>query len=77
MQKIVKLKISGMHCPSCEKLVGMKLEKLPEVTSFKVSAEKGQAEIETDSSLQSDQIVSKIKEAGYDAEIIEEENKDE
>lgn len=77
MQKIVKVKIEGMHCVSCEKIISMELEELPGITSVKVSSSEGQAIVKADSSLKTETILSTIKKAGYGAELTEEKNETE
>ncbi|MEK7482386.1 MAG: heavy metal translocating P-type ATPase [Patescibacteria group bacterium] len=74
MKKII-LKISGMHCESCEKIIAMELQELPGVSNIKINSAAGSGELEMDSSLVSDQaILQAIEKAGYRGEIVGKEN---
>jgi len=65
------LKITGMHCTACDKLIKQTLLDTEGVSSAEVSYETGEAKIVADSSLVSqDQILSLIKEMGYSAEVV-------
>ncbi|MDO8524267.1 MAG: heavy-metal-associated domain-containing protein [bacterium] len=73
MKKII-LKISGMHCASCEKIITMELGELPGVSNIKIDSTSGVGELEIDSGLVSEQaVLQTIEKAGYKAEIANEE----
>ncbi|MEK7104180.1 MAG: heavy-metal-associated domain-containing protein, partial [Patescibacteria group bacterium] len=61
MKKII-LKIEGMHCASCEKIITMELEELSGVSNIKIDSTRGTGELEIDSNLVSDEtILQKIE----------------
>jgi len=72
MQKLLKLKIEGMHCASCETLVKDELGELKGVSDIKVDANLGEGSVllETDTNNVAD-ILSAVEKAGYKA-VIEE-----
>ncbi len=60
------LKVHGMHCSSCEVLVKEALTELPGVKTVKVSAAKGEVNLEFDEKQTTlDMVKSKIKNEGY------------
>lgn len=68
--KTLHLSIPGMHCSSCEKIIGAKLEDLSGVVSFNISQPNKHGSVVFDESLVStDQILAAVKAAGYDASI--------
>ena len=74
MKKII-LKIDGMHCQSCEKIITMELSELGGVSSIKIDSIAGTGELEIDNNLVSEQtILQTIEKAGYKAEITNKEN---
>lgn len=60
------LKISGMHCASCVKLVAKTLKKLPGVTNASVNLATNQAYITSTSPLDADLVKKKIFSIGYE-----------
>jgi len=72
MQKLLKLKIEGMHCASCETLVKDELGELKGVSDIKVDANLGEGSVllETDTNNVAD-ILSAVEKAGYKAVIDE------
>lgn len=71
MTKTIELSIPGMHCSSCEKLIGSELEDLPGIKHFAISEPKKSGTVEFDDErVGVDQIVVAIKAAGYDATIV-------
>lgn len=72
MKERVILTIHGMHCASCEKIIGMELEEIPGLKVIKIDATQGTGEIEVESSITDNQIFTAIKKAGekYTAEIL-------
>ncbi|MFA4930321.1 MAG: heavy metal-associated domain-containing protein, partial [Patescibacteria group bacterium] len=71
MKKILKLKISGMHCESCEKLIKSELEELAGISQINIVAKAGTGEIEYDDQLvKPKEIVDGIGRAGYQSEVI-------
>ncbi len=69
--KKVHLKISGMHCGSCEKIIDAELAGVPGIISSKIDAVAGHGTVEVENSVEESAIVAAIKVAGYDAEILE------
>ena len=75
MKKIIELKITGMHCASCEKLIAEELEGLTGVSEIKINAKKGSGNLVLDTELNHPkEIITAIKLAGYEAKIASEEN---
>lgn len=71
----VELKIDGMHCGSCEKIIAAGLEKLPGAKNIKISSEKGTGELEIDlRKALPEQIVAAVKNSGYEAKITNSDN---
>src|SRR3989339_143801 len=69
MSKKIHLKISGMHCGSCEKIIDAELIGVPGIISSKIDAQAGAGVVETEDSVAESAVVAAIKVAGYDAEI--------
>lgn len=70
--KKIKLKIDGMHCPSCAMNIDMDLEDLDRVKDVRTNYAKGITEIEFDEEKQSvNEIISIIKKTGYNASLIQ------
>ncbi|MBI5414240.1 copper-translocating P-type ATPase [Candidatus Peregrinibacteria bacterium] len=70
------LKISGMHCTSCEKLLTEALSDIPGIKDVRVSYANGTSEIEYDpkkiSNMQ--KVIDVIKKEGYDAHVLKNES---
>ncbi len=65
MEKIT-LNIEGMHCPSCEMLIGDSLKELDGVKKAEIDHKSGLAKVEFDKSKTTKQaIINIIKEGGY------------
>lgn len=64
---ITHLKISGMHCKSCEKLISRELEKFKEIKIAHVDSSTGDCLIEADGALDKDKVTQAIEKAGYKA----------
>lgn len=58
--------IRGMHCASCEVLIGEELKKIPEITSASVNHRKGKAEITYTHDVSDAAIAYAVREAGYE-----------
>jgi len=70
MNKKILLKVTGMHCASCEMLTKEELEELPGVTNIAVDFKAGSAELILDDSKNNiNDVVEAVKKAGYQAEI--------
>jgi Cu+-exporting ATPase len=75
MNKKLFIQIQGMTCPSCEKIVTQALEELPGISEVVVNKDENRGTLEADLSLiDPSQIIQVIEEAGYSAQIIEDEN---
>jgi Cu+-exporting ATPase len=73
MKKII-LKISGMHCASCEKIILMEFNELSGVSDVHINVNAGTATLILDRNKNSEEdIINTIKKAGYEAQIIKEE----
>ena len=74
MRKQIKLKIKGMHCGSCEKIITEELSDIPEVKDISISSKNGTGELSfDDQKTTKDNIVETIKKEGYKVEVISEE----
>ncbi len=72
MTKELNLKIQGMHCSSCEKIITEDLNDLPGVNVLKVNFNSGDATIKADLDLSEEsKILEAIKNSGYKAKILE------
>lgn len=67
MEKL-ELKIEGMHCGSCEKIIEAELEELPGISKIKIDSKAGTGKMEVDTAkVSEDQIIAAIKTAGYES----------
>jgi len=71
MIKTIELSIPGMHCSSCEKLIGSELEDLPGIEHFDISEPKQGGVVTFDADrVQEEAILNAIRAAGYDAAVV-------
>jgi len=70
MTEKIYLKINGMHCTSCEKIILAEFANLPAISNIKVDFSAGTGELETISEVTDDTIIKAIADAGYQATII-------
>ncbi|MBI5077710.1 copper-translocating P-type ATPase [Candidatus Falkowbacteria bacterium] len=75
MKKII-LKISGMHCASCEQIIEKKLLAVQGVNSVSVSYANEKAFIDAEESVSIKKLTESVADAGYQAEEIKENDKD-
>lgn len=68
--KTLQFKISGMHCGSCAKIIKMTIEELPGIGEIKINVANGTAQISAEDSVSPEDVLQKIKEAGYEGIII-------
>lgn len=61
------VRIEGMHCGSCAKLVEMALREIPGVSSAAVGFESGRAVVTHDGSVADEAIGRAVSETGYTA----------
>ncbi|WP_096271286.1 heavy-metal-associated domain-containing protein [Paucisalibacillus globulus] len=74
MSEIVFLEIKGMHCKDCPKKVERSISKLEGVSKVTVSYEDENGYVTFNSDLLSmNQIISRIKKMGFEANVIKEE----
>lgn len=72
MQKTINLTVTGMHCASCETLIGEELRELPGVYDANVSAKDGTATVIFDASQHgTEDILSAVERAGYTAQLAD------
>ncbi len=71
MSKIIHLKISGMHCGSCEKIIGAELAGIKGVINSSIDANAGHGIVEAEDEVQENIVLTAIKSAGYDAEVLQ------
>ncbi len=72
MKKNITLKITGMHCASCEQIITEELSELVGISDIKVSAETGRATLILDEEINNRQnILLAVEKAGYKAVVVE------
>lgn len=70
MNKQIELKIEGMHCDSCEKIIKLELEELQGLSDIRIDSKKGTGSMLIDQALTSEnQVIKSIETAGYKATI--------
>ncbi len=70
MNKKILLKVTGMHCASCEMLTKEELSELPGVSNILVDVKVGSAELVLDDSKNNiNDVIEAVKKAGYKAEL--------
>lgn len=67
----IKIKVTGMRCSSCEKIIDGVLVEIPGVKESKTDSTSGECRIVTDGPLDIETVLKKIVELGYAAEVIE------
>lgn len=67
--KEIKLKISKMHCESCEKIIQMDLDDIAGVIDAKISSKNGTGLVKVEDSVSSESIIKAIEHLGYKAEL--------
>ncbi len=73
MSNSIKLAIYGMHCASCAGVIEKRLNKVTGVTNASVNFASEKAVVTGESSIDENQLIAAVKQAGYRAEIINEE----
>ncbi len=80
MQKLIKLKIEGMHCSSCETLIKDELSEIQGVSDIKVDAKSGEGTVIVDTDKTNiNALLGAVEKAGYKAtssETQEDKNSD-
>jgi copper chaperone CopZ len=74
MSKLIKLKITGMHCSSCEKIIQMDLEDVSGVIESEINSKTGTGLVRVEDSMLPEAIIKVIGDAGYKAEIAGDKN---
>ncbi len=70
MEREIQLSVRGMHCASCEQLIGEAVKDIKGVTEAKISFQKQNAVINYDDGLvQPEQIINIIRREGYQASL--------
>jgi Cu+-exporting ATPase len=73
MSQKIQLKIHGMHCASCEKLIGGELKEIPGVLKATIDHKAGTAEVEVKADVDEAKILKAVASAGdYHAEVVSE-----
>ena len=71
MAKTITLSIPGMHCSSCEKLIGSELDELAGIENYSISeSNKGGSVTFDDSRSSVEDVLAAVKAAGYDATVV-------
>jgi len=76
MDRTIKLKIEGMHCVSCEKIIGIELSDIQGVRSTKIDFQAGTGEVIVDQNISDEQIIAAIFKAGYKGEVVQDKQKE-
>jgi Cu+-exporting ATPase len=66
----IQLKIDGMHCESCEKIISGELSEIAGVSNIKISALNGSGELELLSDISNETIIQTITKAGYQVTVV-------
>ena len=72
MEKEIRLKITGMHCSSCEQIIKEDLAGLPDILESKIDSKSGEGLIHLKGTLAAKDIIESIKKSGYKAELMSE-----
>lgn len=64
------LKIEGMHCSSCEKLIAARLSDLPGIKAVRIDSAKASGEVDVNEEASDQQILEEIEKAGYRPKIV-------
>lgn len=73
MKHRITLQITGMHCASCEILIGEELKELAGVSEIVINAQTGKGELLLDTELcTKESILAAVKRAGYAATVTDE-----
>ena len=76
MAQNFSLKIDGMHCESCEKIIAGVLKSIPGVSSAVIDSKNGTGEVEAAQGVTAQSILDSVKKAGYKAKIVKKEDAD-
>lgn len=71
MYKKIHLKISGMHCESCEKIIAAELSEIKGMVSSQIDSKTGHGIVETEDFVDESLVVGAINRSGYSAEVLE------
>lgn len=72
----ITLKITGLHCSSCETLIRDALAEIRDIRSVTIDVKAGTGIVDVDSAVNSETILKIIRDLGYGVEIIAEAKKD-
>ena len=72
MKKEITLAISGMHCASCETIIGEELKAVSGVVGVHIDHKKGIGHVTVDRDVPHDHIIAAVKAAGYAATVDDE-----
>ncbi|HCW31919.1 MAG: heavy metal translocating P-type ATPase, Cu2+-exporting ATPase [Candidatus Peregrinibacteria bacterium GW2011_GWF2_39_17] len=73
MSEKIIVKISGMHCKSCEKIIASDLQKIPGILKAEIDYASGQGQIETSQPISDDVLLKTITKSGYKATLVKRE----
>lgn len=74
MKEKIFMKITGMHCASCEKIIASELEDVPGASNIKIDSASGNGELEVDPGTSDSAIMAALDRAGYKGEIVKRDN---
>ncbi len=69
-----EFKIKGMHCASCALTIENNLEKFPEIKKADVNFATEKLYIKYNNEISSEEIIKSVKESGYEASMVNDEN---
>ena len=70
MSDKIQLKINGMHCESCEKIISGELSEIAGISNIKINAANGLSELESTPEISNEIIIQAIAKAGYQAVVV-------
>src|SRR3989338_1060579 len=68
--KTLKLRISGMHCESCERTLKRAIGKLPNIQEVKLKYDNEIAEIVYNQEININELIETVRQVGYDATLF-------
>ncbi len=70
MNEKLYLKIEGMHCESCEKIITAELSEIAGIADIKINAAEGSGELSAPKEVSNETIIDAITRAGYKGNVV-------
>lgn len=74
IMKKIHLKITGMHCESCEKIIAAELADVGGVVKSEIDSKAGHGIVEVEDTVDEGAVLGAISRAGYEGEVLQIEN---